>query len=171
MRTFLRHVVVRSVMLGIASLPLFYNSALAQNMQSKIVATPDGGSVPKVEVLPSSTTTTLKNPGKDSVQLLWHKNSPEARITITRVTMQPKAVSDRHSHPTSEQEWIVESGNGTLLLASDETKPIKAGDVVRTPAGAVHGVVNSGDVPLVYISVTTPPEDFSKFYSGSGSSK
>ncbi|MDR5832324.1 cupin domain-containing protein [Caballeronia sp. LP006] len=148
------------------------NPALSQTMQSNQSENkPANQSVPAVEILPSNTTTTLKNPGKDSVQLLWYKNSPEAKMTITRVTMQPKAVSERHSHAISEQEWIVEKGQGTLLLANNATREIRAGDVVRTPAGAIHGVVNSGNETLIYISVTTPPEDFSKFYSDRGSAK
>lgn len=107
----------------------------------------------------------LKNPGKDSAQLLWPKNDPEAQVTITRVAMQPKAISERHSHAVSEQTWIVEQGTATLLMNAEETMPIKAGDVVRTPPGVVHGVKNTGDDVFIYLSVTTPPEDFSKFYA------
>jgi len=155
----------------IASL-VISNPTLAQTMPSNRVESKSTSQAnTSVEVLHSDTTTTLKNPGKDSIQLLWYKNSPEAKITITRVTMQPKAISERHKHPRSEQEWVVESGEGTLLLDHDETRPIRAGDVVRTPAGNVHGVLNSGDTPLVYISVTTPPEDFGQFYSDSEKNK
>jgi mannose-6-phosphate isomerase-like protein (cupin superfamily) len=42
---------------------------------------------------------------------------------------------------------------------------VNAGDIVRTPAGEAHGIVNSGTAPLVYLAITVPPEDFTKRYS------
>jgi quercetin dioxygenase-like cupin family protein len=157
---------------AVFSIPVVSGNARAQVTQSsEDEAKTKHGGAPQVEVLPSAGATALSNPGKVSLQLLWHENSPNAQMTITRVTMQPKAVSERHSHAKSEQEWIVEKGQGTLLLANNATRAIRVGDVVRTPAGAVHGVVNSGNETLIYLSVTTPPEDFSKFYSGRGGAK
>ncbi len=108
----------------------------------------------------------LSNPGVTSVQMMWQANAPEARVTITRVTMEPGAVSRRHTHPHSEQTWIVEKGAATLLLADDRTQPVAAGEVVRTPAGETHGVANTGTEPFVYLSVTTPPQDFTPAYRG-----
>jgi quercetin dioxygenase-like cupin family protein len=78
--------------------------------------------------------------------------------------MEPGATSPRHSHPKSEQTWIVERGTATLLLANDETAEIRAGDVVRTPPGEVHGVTNTGGDPFVYLAVTTPPQEFTAAY-------
>jgi len=106
----------------------------------------------------------LKNPGKLSEQLVWPRNAPESALTITRVTMEPGAVSTRHSHARAEQIWIVEHGEGALLLVGSERAPLKAGDIVRTPAGDIHGVENTGAGPLVYLAITTPPEDFTPRY-------
>ena len=41
--------------------------------------------------------------GKRPEQLVWHRNAPEASMTITRVTMQPGAVSTLHVHAKAEQ--------------------------------------------------------------------
>ena len=117
-----------------------------------------------VQRLSSSDFELLSNPGTTSLQIVWPANAPEARATITRVTMEPGAVSPRHSHPLSEQTWIVESGAATMLLADGQTRAIGAGEVLRTPAGEVHGVANTGCVPFVYLSVTTPPQDFTAAY-------
>jgi quercetin dioxygenase-like cupin family protein len=106
----------------------------------------------------------LSSPGITSQQIMWPANAPDAQVTITRVTMEPGAVSRRHTHPRSEQTWIVEHGTATLLLADGETQVIGAGEVLRTPAGEVHGVANSGAEPFVYLSVTTPPQDFTPAY-------
>ena len=106
----------------------------------------------------------LENPGVRSVQIVWPKNSPVALVTITRVTMEPGSVSARHSHPNCEQVWIVERGRATLLKDQDQTDEVQTGDVVRTPAGSIHGVNNTGHEPFVYLAVTTPPQDFTPAY-------
>jgi mannose-6-phosphate isomerase-like protein (cupin superfamily) len=108
--------------------------------------------------------TVLTNPGKRSEQLVWHRNAPDASVTITRVTMQPGAVSTRHKHARSEQIWLVERGAGTLLLEGEAQVELRAGDVVRTPAGETHGVINTGKEPLIYLAITAPPEDFTERY-------
>ena len=107
----------------------------------------------------------LRNPGKVSVQVVCPENAPDAAVTITHVTMQPGAVSARHRHERSEQIWIVEQGEGTLLLADGATRRVAAGTVVRTPAGEVHGIENTGSGVLVYLAVTAPPEDMSPRYA------
>ncbi len=40
----------------------------------------------------------LENSGVKSVQIVWGKNAPEAKVTITRVTGQPGSGQIRHSH-------------------------------------------------------------------------
>jgi mannose-6-phosphate isomerase-like protein (cupin superfamily) len=106
----------------------------------------------------------LVKPGIQSRQLVWPKNSPEGWTTITHVTMEPGSVSERHAHERSEQIWIVERGEGLLLLGNEQTEALRAGDIVRTPANEIHGVANSGKEPLVYLAVTTPPQNFSYAY-------
>lgn len=106
----------------------------------------------------------LENPGVTSVQIVWGENAPDSKVTITRVTMMPGAESPRHTHEKAEQTWLVECGEATLLLANEETAPLKAGDVVRTPAGDVHGVTNTGSDKFVYLAITTPPQDFRSAY-------
>lgn len=124
-----------------------------------------------IQRLSAADFTTLQNPGFRSVQIVWPENAPEARVTITRVIMEPGAVSARHVHPASEQIWLVEQGSALLMMAGGHTDGLRAGDVVRTPAGAIHGVANTGGEPFVYLAVTTPPQDFTAAYEGRQSSK
>lgn len=107
----------------------------------------------------------LEKTGIRSLQILWPKNAPDARVTITHVTMEPGAISHRHIHERSEQTWIVEQGEGMLLLADGHAERLTVGDIVRTPPGETHGVKNIGTGPLVYLAVTAPPEDFTSAYS------
>lgn len=106
----------------------------------------------------------LEKQGVTSVQIVWGENAPDSKVTITRVTMMQGAESLRHTHEEAEQIWLVECGKATLLLANDETAPLKAGDVIRTPAGDVHGVTNTGSGKFVYLAITTPPQDFRSAY-------
>ena len=78
--------------------------------------------------------------------------------------MEPGSVSERHAHAHSEQIWIVERGEGILLLGNERTEVLRAGDIVRTPAKDIHGVANSGQELLVYLAVTVPPQNFSFAY-------
>ena len=110
--------------------------------------------------------TTLENPGVRSRQLVWPRNVPGSTITVTRVTMDPGATTPRHAHLDAEQVWVVERGAATLLLASDETAPVRAGEVIHTPPGGVHGLTNTGSEPFVYLTATTPPVDLTTAYKG-----
>ena len=117
-----------------------------------------------IQRLSAADSTTLKKRGFRSVQIVWPNNAPEAQVTITRVTMEPGAASARHQHPVSEQIWLIEQGSAVLLMAGGETDKLRAGDVVRTPPGTIHGVTNTGSELFVYLAVTTPPQDFSSAY-------
>lgn len=105
-----------------------------------------------------------KNSGVVSKQLLNPNNSDSEKVTVTQVHLEPDAVQGRHTHEFSEQIWYALKGSGKLLLANDEEQTFEAGDVVRFEKGDVHGLHNSSDEEFVYISVTSPPIDFSYAY-------
>jgi mannose-6-phosphate isomerase-like protein (cupin superfamily) len=53
-----------------------------------------------------------------------------------------------HRHPDDEEEYyLVLGGSGTMRL-EDEIFPVGAGDLVRNPAGGLHGLTNTGDDAL-----------------------
>jgi quercetin dioxygenase-like cupin family protein len=105
------------------------------------------------------------NSGVASHQLLFPENSNSARVTITRVVLQPGAVNPRHRHATSEQIWVALSGSGRLLLADDLSAPFVAGDIVRFEDGEMHGLDNTGSSPFEYLSITAPPLNFRAAYA------
>ena len=107
----------------------------------------------------------LRNSGVESEQLLFPESSPEAKATITRVTVPAGTTNPRHSHELSEQIWVALSGHGTLLLEGMIEASIQEGDVVRFAPGDIHGFFNSGELPFVYLSVTTPPQNFRGAYA------
>jgi quercetin dioxygenase-like cupin family protein len=106
----------------------------------------------------------LSNPGVVSRQLLNPENSESIRVTITEVHLEAGACQPRHIHESSEQIWYALQGEGQLLLANDETKEFRAGDVVRFADKDVHGLLNNSSKEFVYLSVTSPPINFSYAY-------
>lgn len=118
-----------------------------------------------MEIIRAANIPTLINSGVHSQQLLFPENSTSTRVTITRVTMAPGVINPPHSHETSEQIWIALEGAGILLLGDEQTLPFCAGEVARFADGDIHGFSNTGDVPFVYISVTTPPINFRAAYA------
>ena len=118
-----------------------------------------------MEIIRRDQVPVLTLPGIASRQLLSPENSASARVTITRVVVEPGAVNARHRHATSEQAWIALRGAGLLLLANDATVPFAEGDIVRFAEGDVHGFQNTGAIPFEYIAVTAPPIDFRDAYA------
>ncbi|MCC9598455.1 MULTISPECIES: cupin domain-containing protein [unclassified Rubrivivax] len=121
-----------------------------------------------MELLTSDHFVRLANPGVESWQLLSPHNSASTRLTITRVVLAPGAEQPRHLHAASEQVWVAVAGEGTLLLADGATAAFVAGQVARFADGELHGLHNTGAEPFVYLSVTSPPLDFSAAYQERG---
>jgi quercetin dioxygenase-like cupin family protein len=107
----------------------------------------------------------LSNPGVESTQLLSPHNSVSNRVTITRIVVEPGATQPAHKHVSSEQIWLAVSGLGTLILEGKTVRPFTAGEVVRFADGDLHGFTNSGNEPFIYLSVTSPPINFSYAYA------
>lgn len=117
-----------------------------------------------MEYIGKDTIKELSNPGVVSRQLLNAENSASERVTITEVHLEAGAVQPRHLHKTSEQIWYAVEGKGQLLLADDAARDFEKGDVVRFADGDIHGLCNNSDTEFVYISVTSPPINFSYAY-------
>lgn len=117
-----------------------------------------------MKILSASDFKTLVNPGVISVQLVAPHNMASARVTITRVTLEPGTENPRHNHAASEQTWIAMAGSGALLLADGHERSFGSGEVAHFAPGDVHGFRNTGAEPFSYLSVTTPPIDFASAY-------
>jgi uncharacterized cupin superfamily protein len=61
-----------------------------------------------------------------------------------------------HLHHAQEEMFVVLEGSGTLRVAG-EMLPIKAGDVIFIPPGPEypHQLINTSDVPLKFLSIST----------------
>ncbi|HBX89052.1 MAG TPA: cupin domain-containing protein [Marinilabiliaceae bacterium] len=106
----------------------------------------------------------LSNPGVVSKQILNPENSESIRVTITEVHLEAGACQPRHIHESSEQIWYALQGEGQLLLADNQTKEFCVGDAVRFADGDVHGLLNNSPTEFIYISVASPPINFTHAY-------
>jgi quercetin dioxygenase-like cupin family protein len=80
---------------------------------------------------------------KESVVVAWY--------------IKPGQEIPAHLHPNGQDTWTILSGAGDYYLDRlGMTKSIAAGDIVIAHTGSVHGVLNNGDQPLVFISVVSP---------------
>lgn len=62
-----------------------------------------------------------------------------------------------HSHRGEEEMFFIVKGRGTLRYG-DETRKIRAGDVICCPTGGpetAHQIINDSDAELAYLSVST----------------
>ena len=77
--------------------------------------------------------------------------APHSRTTLW--CLQP----GQHIHPhvhAGDHVWVVLEGEGFFLEGEEKKKPIGAGTVLIAPAGESHGVENSGEKGLVFVSVS-----------------
>jgi quercetin dioxygenase-like cupin family protein len=80
--------------------------------------------------------------------------SPHA--TVVAWYVRPHQEIPAHQHPHGQDTWTILSGQGEYYLdRSGTTKSIVMGDIVVAPAGAVHGVFNDTNEPLIFISIVT----------------
>ncbi len=81
--------------------------------------------------------------------------SPDAAVVAWHV--RPGQTIAAHTHPEGQDTWTILSGQGQYRTHEDgRTEAIHSGDIVVARVGEVHGVVNDGDEPLVFISVVSP---------------
>jgi uncharacterized cupin superfamily protein len=62
-----------------------------------------------------------------------------------------------HSHRGEEEMFFIVKGSGTLRYGN-QTRPIRAGDVICCPTGGpetAHQIVNDSDAELAYLSIST----------------
>jgi len=84
-------------------------------------------------------------------------------LTVTWVDVPPGAEQRPHSHPDSEQVYVIVRGSGHIWVAGD-TERVAEGDLVFIPPGAEHGIKNEGPDPLVYVSAASPPMSMVELY-------
>jgi quercetin dioxygenase-like cupin family protein len=95
-----------------------------------------------------------------------HPTAPVRRIlsgsveqAVVAWQVEPGQRIEAHRHPAGQDTWIVLEGEGLYQSDAEGTRtPVRAGQVVIAPPGAVHGLENTGTVPFKFLSVVSPAE-------------
>jgi mannose-6-phosphate isomerase-like protein (cupin superfamily) len=85
-------------------------------------------------------------------------------LTVTWVDVPPGAEQRVHSHPDTEQVYVIVRGAGRMRVAGD-AEQVGEGDLIFIPPGAEHGIVNDGSETLVYVSAASPPVSMAELYN------
>lgn len=89
----------------------------------------------------------------------------DTELTATWVEVEPGARQKMHSHEP-EQVYIVVRGEAVMTVDGDE-QGVGEGDLVHVPPYAEHGIRNTGNGTLEYISAATPAfpmDEVEEFY-------
>ena len=62
-----------------------------------------------------------------------------------------------HKHARRTEHWIIVSGRARIMLAGVE-KEYGSNDSMEIPENTVHQISNIGDVPLVFMEISTGEE-------------
>lgn len=80
-----------------------------------------------------------------------------ADAAVVAWTVKPGQTLSAHVHPEGQDTWTILSGTGRYRVdEAGSVLPVSAGHVLVAHRGEVHGVVNNGDEPLVFVSVVSP---------------
>lgn len=100
--------------------------------------------------------------GLTSYFMLDRRSEVETDLAVTWVTVAPDSRQIPHHH-APEQVYIIVQGQGEMQVA-EALRLVQAGDLVYIPPNAEHGIVNTGEDVLIYVSAATPPFDLTEAY-------
>ncbi len=94
--------------------------------------------------------------------LLQKGDFPGCGLAVTWVEVRPGGKQKLHSHEP-QQAYVIVKGRGRMKVGDDQ-RNVEEGDLIYLPAGVMHGIENSSDEVLEYVSAATPALDLSGLY-------
>ena len=86
--------------------------------------------------------------------LLEEGDAPGGELSITWVDVEPGGEQKPHSHGP-QQVYVITRGSGRMKVGDDE-RDVSEGQMVFIPPDTEHGIANTGDDVLTYVSAATP---------------
>lgn len=100
----------------------------------------------------------------DDIEKLTEENDNFRKVLYTGkhmqlvlMTLQPGEDIGMEVHDGHDQFFRFEDGEGEVII-NGVTTAIEDDDAVIVPAGAEHNVINTGDEPLRFYTLYSPPE-------------
>ncbi|HSP43562.1 MAG TPA: cupin domain-containing protein [Luteolibacter sp.] len=97
-----------------------------------------------------------------SICLLARGDVPGDQIAVTWVDVEPGGRQIPHSHP-EVQVYIIIAGRG-LMGVGDQVKQVSPGELIHVPSGKMHGIENTGEQTLSYVTAANPAFDYTEAY-------
>ncbi len=86
--------------------------------------------------------------------LISPENSSSKNLSIQISILPPEQEQPYHAHEP-EQCYYILKGKGAILI-EEEIKEVVEGDAIYIPSNQKHGIKNTGDTVLEYLSFNTP---------------
>ena len=86
--------------------------------------------------------------------LLEEGDAPGGELSVTWVDVEPGSEQKPHSHGP-QQVYVITRGQGRMRVG-DEEHDVREGHMVFIPPNTEHGIVNTGEGALTYVSAATP---------------
>ena len=96
--------------------------------------------------------------GAHSKMLVRPEVTGARRLDYRISSYQPRAYVASHAHKVQEQIDHVLEGEG-LMEMGDQRRVVRRHDVIFIPPGTQHAIHNTGLVDLVFLVITSPPDD------------
>lgn len=94
--------------------------------------------------------------GRGTVEALVGTDDGAHQLDVHINTIRPGTASGpRHYHSTSENAFFVLSGQGSIVVGSDEYQ-VEAGDFLFIPQNVPHSVSNTGTDEMRLIEIYSP---------------
>jgi uncharacterized cupin superfamily protein len=135
-------------------------SACARELAAKLIR--NFGDVPMDQI--------VREPLYDALGARLGTGTAATKLGASIDIVEPGMIScPYHYHYAQEEMFVVLEGTGTLRVA-DERVPLKAGDVIFIPPGPEypHQIINTSDLPLKYLSISTKESPEFCVYPDSG---
>ena len=98
------------------------------------------------------------SPGANSKMLVRPENCGSRLIDYRISSYQPMSFVESHTQKVQEQLYHVLEGEGVMEL-DDERKVVRRDDVIFIPPGVRHAIHDTGKGDLLFLVITTPPDD------------
>lgn len=100
--------------------------------------------------------------GLTSFFMFGRGDAGEDQLAVTMVDIEPGAKQRLHNHP-EVQVYVIIAGTGQMQVG-DDTQTVNPGDLIYIPTNQMHGIENTGDSTLSYVSAATPAFDLEEAY-------
>jgi mannose-6-phosphate isomerase-like protein (cupin superfamily) len=114
----------------------------------------EGGGEPKPDIPTPSVVTRTSGEARFRGTNLWYGGAGFHLVQLAEVA--PRDRKYLHRHRDAETVWVILDGVGEFYSDFDTVEPVESGVICHAYPGEWHGLGNTGEKPLRYLSVEGP---------------